>query len=234
MTQLYGTSDVETEQVQSIWGTGFPSMIDLPSAGPETSNTGPSSSQNPPQRTTGGVDWCELSVYGAWSLSQWEALRTMLAERAMASQEAGEVVSLSLDHHSVGVKPRGVGQGIRCKWAMEWKGCTIGIVDQRLGIDQHPNVRIFIPSNPCMVTGADQLVDDLRGLLAELGFQWERATVSREDYAVDLVGVLVEEFQQAMNTGRIVCRATRWTCYGEGERSTGFFARQGERDAPRV
>ncbi len=96
---------------------------------------------------------------------------------------------------------------------------------------QRPNLH---PSNPCMVNRCGSALDDLRGLLAELGFQWERATVSREDYAVDLVGVLVEEFQQAMNTGRIVCRATRWTCYGEGERSTGFFARQGERDAPRV
>jgi len=197
-------------------------------------NTDPTTRQpNPEQpritienRQTGGVDYMDISFYGATPSNVYKALTTELAklQEKQKEQTGSDLLPYtSPAGDTFAVARYGAGTNIHCKYVLWYCGIRIGIVDNGGKYhDKRPAIRVQIPSNPCMRYGAENAFALVGELLKGLGFHAMRSTFARIDVCADLLGIGVEEFCEKFEAGCRVTRAQKWQVFGLGRQRTGF------------
>jgi len=244
MFDTYSSSVSVYDQVQSVSRGKLDRLEEFLASAPDSSNTGGKSSQevgetwektdlltkaNPGKLETGGVDYLELSLYGCWEKSAGEKLFAALeaAQQRTQETESGLPSELSPEFPELGVLGHGVGKGVRCRWAIVTKGMTIGIVNRMASSSQHPVIRVNIPSNGLMLEGHRAATENLFSLLADLGWQHEKATVSRLDFCADLIGIHCREFTEAFLEEKVIRRSIDSTIHGKGRKNSGLTLGKG-------
>jgi hypothetical protein len=198
--------------------------------GGEPSNTPPNTRQSPkesqgnrhsatPGRVVpGGFDWLKVSCYGDWDVRRWQGLIASLEAAKLKSQQAGQVGTLDgPDGGYLVVKPGGVRKGMMggC-WVVAYEGITFIVADRPDAHATIPNVVVDIPSLVLMRLGHWEAWRLARRVLAGLGFELHRTSVSRADLALDLV-LPTRSFVSLAAAGKWVKRAREGKSYWKGE-----------------
>lgn len=217
------TSAAETGQAESKFG---PESRDTPKSltGVLTSHTSPdsASSQDPPQPSSRAVcafDWLSLAVSGHFSETRFDELRASLQTLQSKAQETKEPVLWETSEGDiVQVLPHAIGKGYgRYRYAVKYRGMTIGIADSRAFQPAKPNVRIEIPGDVCLALGAIEALERVKGLLASLGYEWMADKITRLDECQDQTSIDPEFFRIAHAERRAICRARKRSCHDQGE-----------------
>lgn len=158
---------------------------------------------------TGGFDMLQIAIYGGWDpvkfaevTKRWDLHR----EQAEGGSEAGAVYQTA-SGSLLRIGPSGAKYGCYCRWVAEWNGCRLAFVNRQAASDKMHGVFVQLGSLSLMTVGLDTLWAELLELLAELGFKYERHSISRTDIAVDLPGVDVKEFTSLALMGCEITKA---------------------------
>lgn len=214
-------------------------MNDTPQSGceqtakscPRPGNTGAYSrlgvDDGPNTLSTGGVDTLEISADIHWPQDRWDDLVGRLeeaqAKSERAAQDGGRVAMIQTDEgHGLTVSARGFGQGVRCRWAINYGAIKIGIVARRTFGESAPNARVIIGSVPLMVTGHEACVETVREIIRGLGGECVNLNVSRIDICADLTECPVEDFSRAYRTDCYIALAATSAEFRDERRSTGL------------
>lgn len=168
----------------------------------------------------GGLDWLEVACYGCWSLRNWQGLVAELNEKQQAAREGQAEGSWieGPEGDRLQVQAAGAKRGeVYYSWVVLWEGVKLYLWNNPGGNDSVPSVCVSIPSVVCMDRGAFEAFEQVRQVLASLGFEMTRDIPSRCDPCVDLPGVDVGEFVSAMVEGRFIARAKKRAAYWDGE-----------------
>jgi hypothetical protein len=166
----------------------------------------------------GGIDWLDVTLYGAWPLESWAGLRAEWDKQRglVEAGNEGDGIYVAPDGQRLFLEPYGVTKGVRCRWVFKWRGCRFYVVDRAAPDDNFGNVFVEIPGEACLGGGAYELWLAALELLKSMGFDCHRDVVGRLDVCADLPGVAIGEFASAFHEGRIVRRAKRWKLDGNG------------------
>ena len=187
---------------------------------PNTYDMGVSSSHGGSEigLVTGGLDRLDVSLYGLWSPSTFNALAPKLnaaRKRAEAGTEGAYVVTDEGDR--LEVAPSGVRHGVYCRWSLSWEGTQIDIVDNAAPSESRLSVFVSIGSIRLMKVGHDRAWSELMTVLGSLGYEHIRDVVSRSDSCVDLADITMSEVKDCVRGERIICRAGSYAEHGKWE-----------------
>ncbi len=226
----------KTENVSDLLGMNFEAFDDDggEDAGPcSTSNTGASKLQGVAgtdvQRVsydlvkpakedvrytrTGGVDWFEGCFYLNWDAEKFAALSKALdAEQDNCADLKPQLRGFCQLPGSRGqwkVRATGcpLGPNMRCRWVFERDGVIFGLVNRVSAHKTRVSGFFRITGEVCLAIGdIEDVWNNVQRWFAELGAQIVKATLSRVDLCVDLPGVSVEPFVNALRNGRIISR----------------------------
>jgi len=211
-------------------GAGVRSEATSRPAGPDgsqgggTSNTPPTNRQEVAQSkgtalVRGGLDWLKVSCYGRWKRDRLPALQAALEAAKLKSQgKEGTGTIDGADGDLLVVGASGVRKkGLHFAWLFDWQGITFLVSSRGDEHDTLPNVVVDIPSLVLMRWGHVRAWQEVKRLLAGLGFELSRAVPGRADPCADLADRSARDLWNLCQAGQCVRRAKKWNLYGEGD-----------------
>jgi len=194
--------------------TGF-DRADESSEKPPTSNNMGGANRQKGQKA-GGIDTLEVSIYGQWQ--NWAETRSRLEEAREAAERSDGLGGIDLvAGERAGVRASGARHGVYCRYVVEWRGCTLAIVDRGKWSKKFLSVHLRIGSARLMDVGHVVAWESVVALLGNLGFVFIRNVVGRVDLCTDHGGQSMAVVQQAVTDRRIVCRARKRRLFHNGE-----------------
>jgi hypothetical protein len=181
--------------------------------GAETGNTAPSKTfKGVP---VAGDDYLSMGCGVVWGagfdafLERWQLLR-------VDAESAGEPVQTNVDGHPYCVYPGGKKGGVGYyQIKIEWRRAMIFIRADGGPDGDTDNVRIEWSGLPLMLAGGiEAAYMDFLAFLDAFGGTCVWTKPSRYDMACDLPFVTMQPFVEALGSGRIVCRARKFSVYG--------------------
>lgn len=198
-----------------------------------SSNTDPSTRHAPKKPNensgSGGIDWLDISFYGAFPPAVWKVLTADLTAIQESYQDAGTMRSderlpyETAEGEWLAVNQYGTGKNIRCKWLVISRGVRIGIVDNGGQYNENfPSIRVQIPGSYLLNYGHTEAIEHVRHQLKTLGFHEIRATIARIDLCADMAEEDCAEFCDLYDNQQRVTRARKCQKFEDGYTKTGF------------
>jgi hypothetical protein len=172
---------------------------------------------------TGGFDWLEGALYGAWEKEGWPRLVQELDQlrgRSEREEHRARLVTSEGDRLYVAGSGSRHG-GVYCRWVLQWQGLKFHIVNRQTYHESRASIFYDAGSLPCMLLGGGGVWFDVQRIVKLLGFDLVRDVVSRVDLCADLAGIECVSFVDSVLGKRCVKRGRKTSLYKEGARWEG-------------
>lgn len=172
---------------------------------------------------SGGVDWCEWSIWA--EVERLETLRTALdlfrGAKAASQAESRQVAQVYLPEFGpVNVarqgKTRGRKNGTHYEFHLTIPGVLVGLSERVLDMERASRQKRPLPQlfalqtgRDCLLYGAVEGYDNVSALLTALGLVAVRETMTRGDLCLDLCGIPATYFVELCKNQCFVTRARR-------------------------